>query len=38
MDVDTDNERATLENRILKIRAPKAAAGRRWIIRVGQAA
>jgi HSP20 family protein len=38
MRLDTDNVRATLENGILKIRAPTAEAGRRRVIRVGQAA
>jgi HSP20 family protein len=36
--LDTDNVRATLEQGILKLRAPKAIAGRRKVIRVGQAA
>jgi HSP20 family protein len=38
MRLDTDNVRATLENGILKIRAPMAEAGHRRVIRVGQAA
>jgi HSP20 family protein len=38
VEIDTDNVRATLENGILKIQVPKAAAGRRKVIRVGQAA
>jgi len=38
VDVDTDHVQATLENGILKIHVPKAAAGRRKVIRVGQAA
>lgn len=38
MALDTDNVRATLEYGILKIRAPKAIAGRQRVIRVGQAA
>jgi HSP20 family protein len=38
MRLDTENVRATLENGILKIRAPKAEAGRRRVIRLGQAA
>jgi HSP20 family protein len=36
VELDTDNVRATLENGILKIRVPKAAAARRRVIRVGQ--
>ena len=35
-EIDTDNVRASLENGILKIRVPKAAAARRRVIRVGQ--
>src|SRR3954468_10306855 len=35
-DIDTDNVRATLENGILRIRVPKAVAGRRKVVRVGQ--
>lgn len=35
-EIDTDNVRASLENGILKIRAPKAAAARRRVIQVGQ--
>jgi HSP20 family protein len=34
MDLDTDNVQATLENGILKIRLPKAAAGRRRVVKV----
>jgi HSP20 family protein len=37
-EIDTDRVQATLENGILKIHAPKAAAGRRKVIRLGQAA
>lgn len=37
-ELDTDNLRTTLENGILKIRIPKAAAGRRKVVRVGQSA
>jgi len=33
-DIDTDNVRATLENGILKIHAPKAAAARRRVLKV----
>ncbi len=36
VEIDTDNVRATLENGILKIHVPKAAAGRRKVILVGQ--
>ena len=36
MDIDTDNVRATLENGILKIHVPKAAASQRKVIRVAQ--
>jgi HSP20 family molecular chaperone IbpA len=35
-DIDTDNVRATLENRMLRIRVPQAVAGRRKVIPVGQ--
>lgn len=35
-EIDTDNVRASLENGVLRIRAPKAAAARRRVIRVGQ--
>jgi HSP20 family protein len=35
-ELDTDNVRATLENGLLRIRVPKAAAARRRVIRVGQ--
>lgn len=38
MDLDTDNVHAALEYGILRIRAPKALAGRQRVIRVGQAA
>jgi HSP20 family protein len=38
MDIDTDNVRATLDKGLLKILVPKAAAGRRRTIRVGQSA
>ena len=38
MEIDTDNIRTTLENGMLKIRVPKAAAGRRKVIRLGQTA
>ena len=34
MDIDPDNVRATLENGILKIYAPKATASRRKVIRI----
>jgi HSP20 family protein len=37
-EIDTDNVRTTLENGILKIHVPKAAVGRRKVIRVGQSA
>jgi HSP20 family protein len=37
-EIDTDQVQATLENGILKIHAPKAAAGRRKVIRLGKAA
>jgi HSP20 family protein len=37
-EIDTDQVQATLENGILKIHAPKAAAGRRKVIRLGQSA
>jgi HSP20 family protein len=36
VELDTDNVRATLENGMLKVRVPKAAAARRRVIRVGQ--
>ena len=36
MDIDTDNVKASLDKGILKIRVPKAAAGKRRVIRVGQ--
>lgn len=35
-EVDTDNIRATLEKGILRIRVPKAAVGRRRVIRISQ--
>jgi HSP20 family protein len=35
-EVDTDNVRASLDNGMLRIRVPKAAAARRRVIRVGQ--
>ena len=35
-EIDTDNVRASLENGMLRIRVPKAAAARRRVIRVGQ--
>ena len=37
-EIDTDHVQATLENGILKIQAPKAAAGRRRVIRLEQSA
>lgn len=37
-EIDTDNVQATLENGILRIRVPKAAAGKRKLIRIAQAA
>ena len=37
-EIDTDHVQATLENGVLKIHAPKAAAGRRKVIRLGQSA
>jgi HSP20 family protein len=37
-EIDTDNVQASLENGILKINVPKAAAGRRRVIRLGKAA
>jgi HSP20 family protein len=37
-EIDTDHVQATLENGILKIHAPKAAAGRRKVIRLRQSA
>jgi HSP20 family protein len=37
-EIDTDNVRTTLENGMLKIYVPKAAVGRRKVIRVGQLA
>jgi HSP20 family protein len=36
VEIDTDNVRTTLESGILKIYVPKAAVGRRKVIRVGQ--
>ncbi len=38
VEIDTDNVQATLTNGILQIHVPKAAAAKRKIIRVGQAA
>ena len=38
VEIDTDNIRATLEHGILRIVAPKAAAGRRRVIKVAQSA
>ncbi len=38
VEIDTDNIRTTLERGILKIHIPKAAVGRRKVIRVGQPA
>jgi len=38
VEIDTDNVQANLENGILRIRVPKAAAGKRKMIRIGQAA
>jgi HSP20 family protein len=35
-EIDTDNVRASLDNGMLKLRVPKAAAARRRVIRVGQ--
>jgi HSP20 family protein len=35
-EIDTDNVRASLDNGMLRIRVPKAAAARRRVIRVGQ--
>jgi HSP20 family protein len=35
VEIDTDNIRATLENGILRIHVPKAAAARRKVIRIG---
>jgi len=34
-ELDTDNVRATLENGMLRIRVPRAGAGRRRVIRIG---
>jgi HSP20 family protein len=34
-ELDTDNVRATLENGMLRIRVPRAEAGRRRVIRIG---
>jgi HSP20 family protein len=36
MDIDTDNVKASVDKGMLKIRVPKAAAGKRRVIRVGQ--
>jgi len=38
VEIDTDNVQTTLANGILKIHVPKAAVGRRKVIRVGQSA
>jgi HSP20 family protein len=38
VEIDTDQVRATLENGVLKIEVPKAAAGRRRVILVEQSA
>jgi HSP20 family protein len=38
VEINTDGLRTTLEHGILKIQVPKAAAGRRRVIRVGQSA
>jgi HSP20 family molecular chaperone IbpA len=38
VEIDSDNVQATLERGILQIHVPKEAAGKRKIIRVGQAA
>ena len=38
VDIDTDNVRVALEDGLLKIRVPKAAAARRKVIHVGQSA
>jgi HSP20 family protein len=38
VEIDTDNVQATLENGILRIRVPKAGAGKRKLIRIAQAA
>ena len=35
-EIDTDDVRTTLENGLLRIRVPKAVAGRWKVIRVGQ--
>jgi HSP20 family molecular chaperone IbpA len=37
-EIDTDSIRATLEHGILKIRVPKAAAGRRKVVEVARSA
>jgi len=37
-EIDTDNIRATLDKGILRIRVPKAAVGRRRVIRITQSA
>jgi HSP20 family protein len=34
-ELDTDNVRATLENGLLRVRVPRAGAGRRRVIRIG---
>jgi HSP20 family protein len=38
MELDTDNVQASLENGILRVRAPKAAAAKRKLVRIAQAA
>jgi HSP20 family protein len=38
MDLDTDNVQATLENGVLRVTVPKAAAARRRVVKVGQLA
>jgi HSP20 family molecular chaperone IbpA len=38
VEIDTDNIHASLEHGILSARVPKAASGRRRVIKVGQAA
>jgi len=38
VEIDTDHVRTTLENGMLKIHVPKAAVGRRKVIRFGQSA
>jgi HSP20 family protein len=36
MEIDTDRVQATLENGILRVRAPKAAAAQRRVVRIGK--